>query len=233
MMAYTTSYTQISRSHTHSTFRGRLLHSTYLSLLRVSSFALPSFLSLRGCRAGGCRRGVIHDRGGRNAYEHHMSFQLHAFHTHTHTHVHTRGDRCGATGEDVALKEALVIVGTGLSSFAPSHHWRLCGHGLIYELLYGNRRAITFSHCGGTELERAQTHSVFCQNCQKRALTPICHRIRNIQPINYPKTVWCHVLKGQFTTVSGHADLFLVYFVQDQDGNRSDSRLVPDVVYLQ
>ena len=89
MMACTTSYTQISRSHTHSTFRGRLLHSTYLSLLRVSSFALPSFLSLRGCRAGGCRRGVIHDRGGRNAYEHHMSFQLHAFHTHTHTRAHT------------------------------------------------------------------------------------------------------------------------------------------------
>lgn len=112
-MARTTSYTQISGSHTYSTFRGRLLHSTYLSLLLVASFALPSFLSLRGRRAGGCRRGVIHDRGGRNAYEHHMSFQLHAFLTHTHTHACTRV----ATGAE--LQERTWHLRRPLLSLAP------------------------------------------------------------------------------------------------------------------
>lgn len=40
----------------------------------------------------------------------------HVFSVTCFTHMHTHGDRCGAAGEYVALKEALVIIGTRLSA---------------------------------------------------------------------------------------------------------------------
>lgn len=53
-------------------------------------------------------------------------------------------------------------------SCALSHHWRLCGHGLMYEPLYGNRHTIAFSHYGVTVREWAQTLSVLCTSVRRK-----------------------------------------------------------------
>lgn len=134
---------------------------------------------------------MIHERGGRNAYERHMSFWLHALPARTRV----------ATGAE--LRESIRGTEGGpcyrwhrALSCALSHRWRLCGQGLMYGLLHGSRHAITSSHSGARVLERAQTNSVACHKCQKKVLTPICHHIHNIRPINYPKTACLMRVKG-------------------------------------
>lgn len=117
---------------------------------------------------------VIHERGGRNVYEHHMSFQLHALHARTRAHAWRQVQSCRRVhgtegGPCYRWHRAL--------SCALLYHWRLCGHRLIYGLLYRNRHAITFSHCTVTVQEQAQTNSVFSER-QKKVLTPICHQIQ-------------------------------------------------------
>lgn len=58
----------------------------------------------------------------------------------------------------------------------PSHHWRLCGHGLMYGLQYGKRHASPFSHYRVTRAA-ASRQTLF----SVRTPTLICHqRIRRV-----------------------------------------------------
>lgn len=92
---------QADRAHTaHTTTPG-----CYTArFLQHFSFALPSLvLTLRGSPVSGCK--MIHEPGGRNVYEHHMSPQLHV--QRAHKNMHRNGNRCSAAGQDVALKRPL------------------------------------------------------------------------------------------------------------------------------
>lgn len=89
------------KQHTYCTYIKHCCYTLHSSA--SSSFALPSlFLSLPAGPSG-CRPGlrVIHEQGGRNVCENHMSFQFHAFHTHTHAHTWRQVRSCrGAHGTE-------------------------------------------------------------------------------------------------------------------------------------
>lgn len=149
-----------------------------------------------GCRGGGR---VIHDWGRRNAYEHHMSFQLHVLHTYTHPHrvAHAYSDRCGR-GVMWCWRRPLLMLAPNFQLCPVLHHWRLCGHRLIYGLLYRNRHAITFIYYRVTEREWAQTNSVLCPSVRSKYTDPDMSTCSDISAYQFSKD---SVLMGQLNKI--------------------------------